>query len=57
MKCRNFAVSGPETIGAPAAGHCLWTKLQDVAFGFYWFQIRQIRFEDSAVEVRLKVIR
>ncbi|XP_034253047.1 uncharacterized protein LOC117652328 isoform X2 [Thrips palmi] len=52
-----LGITSPDTIGAPAAGHCLWTKLQDVAFGFYWFQIRQIRFEDNAVEVRLKVIR
>lgn len=44
-------------IGAPAAGHCLWTKLQDVAFGFYWFQVRQIRIEDREIHLRLKVIR
>lgn len=54
---RWLGITRPDTIGAPAAGHCFWTKLQDVAFGFYWFQIRKIHFEENAVEVRLKVIR
>ncbi|KAJ1532390.1 hypothetical protein ONE63_000990 [Megalurothrips usitatus] len=52
-----IGITSPDLIGVPAAGHCLWTKLRDVAFGFFWFQIRQICIEEREVFVRLKVIR
>ncbi|KAE8749874.1 hypothetical protein FOCC_FOCC003343 [Frankliniella occidentalis] len=52
-----LGITSPDTIGAPAAGHCLWTKLEDVAFGFHWFQIKQICFQEREIVIRLKVIR
>lgn len=50
-------ITSPDTIGAPAAGYCLWTKLQNVPFGFYWFKIRQICFEEREIIVLLKIVR
>lgn len=36
--------TAPNVIGAPAAGYCIWSKLNEsesnVAFGQYWFQVR-----------------
>ncbi|KAK3922879.1 Trigger factor [Frankliniella fusca] len=52
-----LGITCPDTIGAPAAGHCFWTKLEEVAFGFYWFQIKKICFQDREIVIRLKVIR
>lgn len=49
-------VTDPDFPGAPA-GHCLWVKIKNLPFGQYWFQIRQVKFEDGEVLLRLKSIR
>lgn len=35
----------------------IWTELDDLAFGEYWFSIRTVRFRDNEVILKLKVIR
>ena len=48
---------GPDLVGTPA-GHALWVKLSDIAFGQYWFQIKQVKFvEGKEFYLRLKCIR
>lgn len=48
-------ISLPETIGAPA-GLCIWTEIDNLAFGEYWFQIRSIRFKTNEVIIKLKAL-
>lgn len=43
-------------IGAPVAP-CLWTKLEHIPFGEYWFQIKTIRFRDTEILIKLKMLR
>ncbi|XP_068086193.1 uncharacterized protein [Anabrus simplex] len=52
-----IGITGPFMIGAPAAP-CVWVKLQNMAFGYYWFQIKQVKFCDNReVCLRLKCVR
>ncbi|XP_021933071.1 uncharacterized protein LOC110836299 isoform X2 [Zootermopsis nevadensis] len=39
-------ITGPDFIGAPLQ-HALWVKLQNLAFGHYWFQIRRVKFVEG----------
>ncbi|KAH8243445.1 hypothetical protein KR032_007496 [Drosophila birchii] len=36
---------------------CIWTELNDLAFGEYWFSIKTIRFRDQEVQLKLKMVR
>ncbi|KAH8417211.1 hypothetical protein KR222_006407, partial [Zaprionus bogoriensis] len=36
---------------------CVWTELNDLAFGEYWFSIKSIRFRCNEVQLKLKMIR
>lgn len=45
-----------DMIGAPH-GSCLWTELEGVPFGEYWFQIKTIRFRNSEAIVKLKMLK
>lgn len=49
-------ISGPDCVGAPA-GCAVWVRLQNLAFGHYWFQIKQVKFVDNEMILRLKCIR
>ncbi|GLH05449.1 Uncharacterized protein GBIM_11048 [Gryllus bimaculatus] len=50
-------ITGPEMVGAPA-GYSLWVKLNNIPFGHYWFQIREVKFiENLEICVRLKCLR
>lgn len=49
-------ITGPDCVGAPA--ECaVWVKLHNLAFGHYWFQIRQVKFVDNEMILRLKCAR
>lgn len=39
------------------SGACLWTELQDVPFGEYWFQIKTIRFRNNEAIIKLKMLK
>lgn len=43
-------------IGVPH-GHCIWTELDGIPFGEYWFQIKTIRFRDSEALIKLKMLK
>lgn len=43
-------------IGAPH-GSCLWTELDGVPFGEYWFQIKTIRFRNKEALIKLKILK
>lgn len=52
-----IGITGPELVGAPA-GQALWLKLNDLAFGQYWFQIKQVKYvEGKELYLRLKCVR
>lgn len=36
---------------------CVWTELNDLAFGEYWFSIKSLRFRSNEVQFKLKMIR
>lgn len=36
---------------------CVWTELNDLAFGEYWFSIKSLRFRSNEVQLKLKMIR
>ncbi|XP_030374055.1 uncharacterized protein LOC115623714 [Scaptodrosophila lebanonensis] len=36
---------------------CIWTELNDLAFGEYWFSIKTLRFRDQEVSLKLKMVR
>jgi hypothetical protein len=44
-------------VGAPA-GHAVWVKLHNLAFGHYWFQIKKVKFDDdNEMILHLKCVR
>lgn len=49
-------ITEPSFPGAPS-GYCLWVKIKNLPFGQYWFQIRQVKFEEGEIFLRLKSIR
>lgn len=36
---------------------CVWTELNDLAFGEYWFSIKSLRFRSNEVQLKLKMVR
>ncbi|EDW41978.1 uncharacterized protein LOC6606184 [Drosophila sechellia] len=36
---------------------CIWTEINDIAFGEYWFSIKTLRFRDHEVQFKLKMVR
>lgn len=36
---------------------CVWTELNDLAFGEYWFSIKSLRFRAQEVQLKLKMVR
>ncbi|XP_034486499.1 uncharacterized protein LOC117790981 [Drosophila innubila] len=36
---------------------CVWTELNDMAFGEYWFSIKTLRFRAQEVQLKLKMVR
>ncbi|XP_039494594.1 uncharacterized protein LOC120453790 [Drosophila santomea] len=36
---------------------CIWTEMNDLAFGEYWFSIKSLRFRDNEVQFKLKMVR
>ncbi|KAL7730923.1 hypothetical protein ACLKA6_014166 [Drosophila palustris] len=36
---------------------CVWTELNDLAFGEYWFSIKTLRFRTQEVQLKLKMVR
>ncbi|XP_054270386.1 uncharacterized protein LOC128991489 [Macrosteles quadrilineatus] len=53
------AITGPDDSDSDAtAGVCVWTRLQEVAFGSYWFMIQQVSFSAlGELVLNLKVVR
>lgn len=45
-----------DMIGAPH-GSCIWTELDGVPFGEYWFQIKTVRFRNSEAIIKLKMLK
>ncbi|KAJ6645512.1 hypothetical protein Bhyg_00718 [Pseudolycoriella hygida] len=43
-------------IGAPY-GSCLWTELEGIPFGEYFFQIKSVRFRANEALIKLKVLK
>lgn len=43
-------------IGVPN-GSCLWTELDGIPFGEYWFQIKTIRFRNNEAIIKLKILK
>jgi len=36
---------------------CIWTEIDTLPFGMYWFQIKTIRFRENEVQIKIKTIR
>jgi hypothetical protein len=51
-----IGITDKQVVGAPA-GFCVWTELEDVPFGKYWFEVKTVRFRDNEVLIRVKMIR
>ncbi len=51
-----IGITDKHMVGAPA-GFCVWTELDNVPFGRYWFEVKTVRFRDNEVLVRVKMIR
>lgn len=51
-----IGITDAKMIGTPA-GHCLWTELEELPFGQYWFQIKSIKFRQNEVCLKIKSIR
>lgn len=45
-----------DMIGVPH-GSCIWTELDGVPFGEYWFQIKSVRFRNSEALIKLKMLK
>lgn len=43
-------------IGVPH-GSCIWTELDGIPFGEYWFQIKTVRFRNNEALIKLKVLK
>lgn len=54
VTCGPLAGSAPK---AAALDTFIWTEMEDLAFGQYWFSIKTLRFRDNEVIIRLKVVR
>ncbi len=45
-----------DMIGAPH-GSCIWTELEGIPFGEYWFQIKTVRFRNNEALIKLKMLK
>lgn len=43
-------------IGVPN-GSCIWTELDGIPFGEYWFQIKTVRFRNNEALIKLKMLK
>lgn len=43
-------------IGCPH-GSCIWTELDGIPFGEYWFQIKTVRFRNNEALIKLKMLK
>lgn len=51
-----IGITDSKMVGTPA-GHCLWTELEELPFGQYWFQIKSIKFRHNEVYLKIKSVR
>lgn len=51
-----IGITDSKMVGTPA-GHCLWTELEELPFGQYWFQIKTIKFRNNEVYLKIKSVR
>lgn len=51
-----IGLTDSSVIGAPVPP-CLWTELDGIPFGEYWFQIKTVRFRDTEILIKLKMLR
>lgn len=51
-----IGITDSKMVGTPA-GHCLWTEIDELPFGQYWFQIKSIKFRDNEVYLKIKSVR
>lgn len=51
-----IGITDSKMVGTPA-GHCLWTEIEELPFGQYWFQIKSIKFRNNEVLLKIKSVR
>lgn len=65
QRIKTFYLNNPEfwmgftdssMIGVPH-GACIWTELEGLPFGEYWFQIKTVRFRNNEALIKLKMLK